>query len=196
MKSVYRIPVILAVIGAYLNTADLLATFQPTGRAWVGWVGAASLAIGLLVTSEELAKHGASGGIVLVCAVLVFGTAELTGQVLHSAMVSGDYYVLNDTWRWILSYVSPSVPVLVGVAMPFIVKYGGLGEHEGQKKQRLANYQTHVKTHDDRAGGRRMGKGDLSSRVKSRVPATQLALDLAEDEPIKANGKVQVGVQR
>lgn len=125
LKKAARIPVFLAVIGAFFNTADLLAEFQPPGRAWVGYIAAASIGLALLLCVEAMMRRATwpvIGGVVL------FAVAEITGQILHAALVRADVVVMTDTLRWIMGYVSPSMVVVAGLVMAFVAHYGFVDE--------------------------------------------------------------------
>lgn len=121
LRKAARIPVILAVIGAFLNSGDLLAEFQPAGRAWVGYVAAASVGIGLYLCVEALLKEPHWS---VIAGVIFFGLAEISGQVLHAAFVRSDVAVMTETMRWLMGYVSPSLVVISGIVMAFVVRYG------------------------------------------------------------------------
>ena len=121
LRKLGRIPVALAVIGAYLNTAQLLAEFQPDGYQWIGWLGAASIGVGLFLSIEALlVKYHP----VLLVGILFFGAADLSGQVLHAALVRSDVVVMTDSLRWLMGYVSPGLVVFSGIVMAFVVHYG------------------------------------------------------------------------
>jgi hypothetical protein len=121
LKLASRIPVGLAIIGAYLNSAEVLAQFQPAGRAWVGWIAALSVSVALFICVEAFLAHPrwvTAGG------VLAFGLAEVLGQILHAALIRSDVVILSDTLRWLMGYLAPSLVVLVGLSMPFLVQFG------------------------------------------------------------------------
>jgi hypothetical protein len=113
--------VILAVVGAFLNSGDLLAEFQPDGRAWVGYIAAASVGVGLYLCVEALLRRPHWS---VAAGVIFFGLAEVSGQVLHAALVRSDVAVMTELMRWIMGYVSPSLVVVSGIVMAFVVQYG------------------------------------------------------------------------
>src|SRR5574337_1235867 len=39
-------------------------------------------------------------------------------------LVRSDVVILSDALRWLLGYLAPSLVVLVGLAMPFLVEFG------------------------------------------------------------------------
>lgn len=121
LKVLARIPVILAVVGAYLNSATVLAEFQPHGRAWVGYIAALSLSVSLYLSVEAFLFRpnwiAASG-------ILGFGLAEVAGQILHAALLRSDVVVMTPLLRWVMGYLSPSFVVLVGLSLPFIAHWG------------------------------------------------------------------------
>lgn len=121
LRKTARIPVILAVVGAFLNSGDLLAEFQPAGRGWVGYIAAASVGIGLYLCVEALLRRPHWS---LVAGIAFFGLAEASGQILHAALVRSDVAVMTDSLRWIMGYVSPSIVVISGVVMGFVARYG------------------------------------------------------------------------
>lgn len=121
LRKLGRIPVALAVVGAYLNTAQLLAEFQPDGFAWVGWLGAASIGVGLFLSVEALLHRYHP---VLLMGILFFGTSELAGQILHAALVRSDVVVMTEAMRWLLGYAAPGFVVLSGIVMAFVVHFG------------------------------------------------------------------------
>lgn len=121
LRRLGRIPVILAVLGGFLNSGDLLAEFQSVGRSWVGYLAAASIGIGLYLCVEALLKrpHWA-----LIAGVVFFGLAEVSGQLLHAALVRSDVAIMTDFLRWLMGYVSPALVVVAGIVMAFVVQYG------------------------------------------------------------------------
>ncbi len=125
LKILARIPVVLAVVGAYLNSATVLAEFQPDGRAWVGYVAALSLSVSLYLSVEAFLFRpnwiAASG-------IFCFGLAEVAGQILHAALVRGDVVVMTPLLQWVMGYLSPSFVVLVGLSLPFIAHWGFGGD--------------------------------------------------------------------
>lgn len=121
LKRLARVPVILALAGAYLNSAELLQEFQPTGRGWVGWLGALSVSVALFLCVEAFLLRPSW---VTGLAVVGFGLAEISGQILHAALIRNDVVFMTDALRWLMAYLSPSVVVIVGVVMGFIVNYG------------------------------------------------------------------------
>lgn len=121
LRKAARIPVVLAVVGAFLNSGDLLAEFQPVNRGWVGYVAAASVGVGLYLCVEAL-LHKPHWSV--ISGVIFFGLAEVSGQVLHAALVRSDVVVMTDTLRWLMGYISPSLVVVSGIVMAFVVQYG------------------------------------------------------------------------
>lgn len=121
LKALARLPVILAVVGAYFNTAALLAEFQTDGMKWVAYIAAASIGIGLFLCVEAMIK---GGGWPVFAGLAFFGMAEIAGQILHAALVRADVVVMTDTLRWIMGYVSPSTVVIAGVVMALVAQYG------------------------------------------------------------------------
>jgi hypothetical protein len=107
--------------GAFLNSGDLLAEFQPQGRAWVGYLAAASVGLALFICVEALLKEPHW---TLVIGVIGFALAEVSGQILHAALVRDDVTVMTQFMRWVMGYVSPSLVVVSGVAMAFLVHFG------------------------------------------------------------------------
>ncbi len=128
LRKLARIPVVLAIVGAYLNSAELLAEFQPPGRAWVGWIGALSVSVALFLCVEAFLHRPTW---VTGVAVVGFGLAEVSGQVLHGALVRGDVVLITPMLRWIMGYVSPSLVVVVGVVMAFVAHYGFKAADDG-----------------------------------------------------------------
>lgn len=121
LRKLGRLPVILAVVGAFLNSGDLLAEFQPEGRAFVGYVAAASVGIALYLCVEALLHHPHWS---LLAGVAFFGLAEVSGQVLHAALVRSDVTVMTPALHWLMGYISPSLVVVAGVVMALILRYG------------------------------------------------------------------------
>lgn len=182
LRKAARIPVILAVIGAFLNSGDLLAEFQPDGRAWVGYVAAASVGIGLYLCVEALLEKPHWS---VIAGVVFFGLAEISGQVLHAALVRSDVAVMTDTMRWLMGYVSPSLVVVSGIVMAFVVQYG-------------------FPRGDDQSDGQPVTRGDLArlehtlhaaAKPAPAVPLTDV-LKAAESIANPAGYVVDVGERR
>ena len=198
LKVLARIPVVLAVVGAYLNSATVLAEFQPEGRAWVGYIAALSLSVSLYLSVEAFLFRpnwiAASG-------IFGFGLAEVAGQILHAALLRGDVVVMTPLLRWVMGYLSPSFVVLVGLSLPFIAHWGfGLPSSADVSPEvlvlrseiaALADVVRQQGTPPSGGRGRRMRSGTRSTGAAPAVAAGQLPLPSVGG----ANGKTKVGVR-
>lgn len=121
IKKISRIPVLLAIVAAGLNSAELLAVYQPEGRAYVGWLAALAVSVALFVCVEGFLAHPSW---VNGAAIAAFGLTEVSTQILHAAMVRADVVVMTPLLEYVMGYISPSVVVFVGLTLPVIVHYG------------------------------------------------------------------------
>lgn len=110
----------LATVAGALNTAQLLAEFQPGNLKVIGWFSAAVIAAALFICVEAFIKyrHWLAG-----VGVAVFGGTEVLGQIGHAAYVNQDAVVLTPGLEWALGYISPSVVVIAAVLMAFVIRY-------------------------------------------------------------------------
>lgn len=115
-----HVVVALATLAGALNTAQLLADFQPGNLKIIGWFSAFVIAASLFISVEAFIKykHPLAG-----VGVLIFGGTEILGQIGHAAYVNQDAVVLTPALEWALGYISPSVVVVCAVLMAFIIRY-------------------------------------------------------------------------
>ncbi len=191
LKVLARVPVLLAVAGAYLNSATVLAQFQPSGRAWVGYLAALSLSVSLYLSVEAFLLRpnwiAASG-------IFVFGLAEVAGQILHAALLRGDVVVMTPLLRWVMSYLSPSFVVLVGLSMPFIANWGFDSSLPSDASSDVRMLISEVSSLADAL--RRQGvRGGVRGRGRGRGRAAPAALDgqltLPSVDRVNGNSKVR-----
>lgn len=116
-----RVPVVLAIAGAYLNSAQVLAFFQPEGRAWVGWLGALAVSIALFITVEAFLVRPSW---ITGAAIVGYGLTEILAQLIHAAQARADLIVMTPLLEYALSYIAPSVLVIVGLTLPVVIFYG------------------------------------------------------------------------
>lgn len=182
LQKLARIPVILAILGAYLNSAELLAEFQPDGRQWVGWVGALSVSVALFLCVEAFLHRPTW---VTGVAVVGFGLTESLGQILHAALTRGDVVFMTPMLEWVMGYVSPSLVVVVGVVMAFVSHYGFMpaGGAQRETSPEVALLHSDIESLTD-AIRQSSVAGPLARRApRAKAPAAAVQL------PLNVNGK-------
>lgn len=182
LKKLARIPVLLAILGAYLNSAELLAEFQPAGRQWVGWVGALSVSVALFLCVEAFLHRPTW---VTGVAVVGFGLTESVGQILHAALIRGDVVFMTPMLQWVMGYISPSLVVVVGVVMAFVSHYGFMpaGSAQRETSPEVALLHSDIASLTD-AIRQHSVAGPLARRApRAKAPAAAVQL------PLNVNGK-------
>lgn len=184
LKKLARIPVLLAILGAYLNSAELLAEFQPAGRQWVGWVGALSVSVALFLCVEAFLHRPTW---VTGVAVVGFGLTESVAQVLHAALIRGDVVFMTPMLQWVMGYISPSLVVVVGVVMAFVSHYGFMpaGAAQPESSPELALLHADITSLTDAI---RQGSPVRPSRRRVRRADSAPAVG-AVQLPLNVNGK-------